>query len=76
MENPKHVKSDLKDVRPDEMANTGGKNRWGEQGRQGERSDHVTKSVPEGDNEQRGGRERSERRGGDAVGPARGSPRH
>jgi hypothetical protein len=35
----------------------------------------VTKMVPQGDNELRGGRERSERRGGGAVGPAVGSPR-
>lgn len=40
------------------------------------RGDAGTRRFPQGENEQRGGRERSERRGAGAVGSARGSARH
>jgi hypothetical protein len=40
------------------------------------RADSTTRMIEQGDNEQHGGRERSERRGGEAVGPAHGSARH
>lgn len=42
----------------------------------GERSDGARRNVPQGDNERRGGRERSERRGAAATAPAKGQARH
>jgi hypothetical protein len=72
----KQVRSDLKDVHEAEAEREreAEKKRWPVD--PADRSDHVTRAIPRGDNEQRGGRERGERRGGAAVGPTRGDPRH
>jgi hypothetical protein len=67
---PKHVKSDLKDVTPGaagaafphdrEQTPPSRKDRHADEA--GSRSDHVPHAIPRGENEQRGGRDRSERR--------------
>ncbi len=73
----KRVKSDLKDQTPAQVDREAAarKPRHPAKGPE-ERSDHVTRAISQGENELRGGQERSERRGGEAVGPARGDPRH
>ncbi len=71
----KEVKSDLKDVRPDESSDTTPRKPRQPTAR-GDRSDHVPRAISQGMNEQRGGRERAERRGEGAIAHARGQARH
>lgn len=52
------------------------KGRHGKGLRPGERSTGARRATPQGSNELRGGRERSERRGGSAVGKPRGRATH
>lgn len=52
------------------------KGRHGKGLRAGERSNGARRATPQGSNETRGGRERSERRGGSAVGKPRGRATH
>ena len=42
----------------------------------GERSDGARRTIPQGDIERRGGRDRSERKGGPPLAGVRGRPRH
>ncbi len=56
---PKYVKSDLKDVTA--AATSSRRSRWPKN--PGARSDHVTRAVPRGEHEQRGGHDRAERKG-------------
>jgi hypothetical protein len=42
----------------------------------GERSDGARRAIPEGEIERRGGRDRSEQKGGPPLAHVRGSPRH
>lgn len=59
-----------------ERTDQSSKDRHGEGLRPGERSNSARRAIPQGSNEVRGGRERSERRGGSAVGKPRGRATH
>jgi hypothetical protein len=54
---------------------SGAKGRHAKGTKPGERSNGARRAIPQGSNEVRGGRERSERRGGSAVGKPRGQAR-
>jgi hypothetical protein len=66
----KVVRSDVKDVTPEQVdeANAEATDKDRHPTEPGERSDHIRREVPQGDNAEHGGSDRAERRGGTPAG--------
>jgi hypothetical protein len=64
----KEVRSDVKDVTPKQVDEANAKGKERHPAKPGDRSDHVTRQVPQGDNALHGGRDRAERQGGTPAG--------